>query len=315
MKSIWKYLTTHVREDFHATQYLLIVLFLILSIGFNYQFDFNDRFLNTQTGFLKFFYRFLFFSVAYYAASFIVNISKKQVQVFNQRAFWLRSILAIAVLSLDSSLPFLGGWLESSFDPHLYNWAYKVGVNLISFFTVCLPLFAFYFFFERNQKHLYGLRATHVDLRPYFQMLLIMLPILLVASFNSSFQRQYPMYRTSSAHTYLDVPEWVTVSVYELAYGLDFITVELLFRGFMVIGMIGVLGRSAVLPMAVTYCFLHFGKPPGEAISSVVGGYILGVIAMETRSIWGGIIVHVGIAWMMETIAFAQKAFQSNNFP
>ena len=99
---------------------------------------------------------------------------------------------------------------------------------------------------------------------------------------------------------------------YELAYGLDFVTVEFLFRGFMVIGMIGVLGRQAVLPMAVTYCFLHFGKPAGEAISSVFGGYILGVIALETRSIWGGIIVHAGIAWMMEIIAYVQEVVGAN---
>ena len=136
-----------------------------------------------------------------------------------------------------------------------------------------------------------------------------MLPILIAASFNSGFQHQYPMYKPSDAHTYLDVPEWVTVLGYEIAYGLDFITVELLFRGFMVIGMITVLGRSSVLAMAAVYCFLHFGKPPGEAISSVFGGYILGVIAYETKSIWGGIIVHLGIAWMMEIIAFIQKSF------
>jgi hypothetical protein len=43
-----------------------------------------------------------------------------------------------------------------------------------------------------------------------------------------------------------------------------------------------------------------------EAVSSIFGGYILGVIALQTRSIWGGILVHVGIAWMMEAIAWLQ---------
>jgi hypothetical protein len=72
--------------------------------------------------------------------------------------------------------------------------------------------------------------------------------------------------------------------------------------------MMGVLGRGAVLSMAVLYCTLHFGKPMGEAISSIFGGYILGVVAYETKSIWGGVIVHIGIAWMMEIIAFLQKS-------
>lgn len=118
------------------------------------------------------------------------------------------------------------------------------------------------------------------------------------------------MYKTSEAHLYLEVPEYITVMIYELAYGLDFVTVEFLFRGFMVIGLMHVVGRRAVLAMAVVYCFLHFGKPAGEAISSIFGGYILGVIAFETRSIWGGIIVHLGIAWMMEIIGFVQRQLQ-----
>ncbi|NBP70611.1 MAG: CPBP family intramembrane metalloprotease [Cytophagia bacterium] len=134
-----------------------------------------------------------------------------------------------------------------------------------------------------------------------------MLPLLLSASFLESFQRQYPMYKSNNAYLLLNVPEWVTALTYEIAYGLDFITVELLFRGFLVIGMIKILGRNAIVPMAVIYCMLHFGKPMGEAISSIFGGYILGVVAYETRSVWGGIIVHMGIAWLMEIIAYGQK--------
>jgi hypothetical protein len=117
-------------------------------------------------------------------------------------------------------------------------------------------------------------------------MILIMLPILTAASFHSSFLKTYPLYKSTSVHTFFGVGEWIPVLGYELAYGFDFITVELLFRGFMVIGMINILGRNSILPMAVTYCFLHFGKPPGEAISSVFGGFILGVIAYETKSVW-----------------------------
>jgi hypothetical protein len=58
--------------------------------------------------------------------------------------------------------------------------------------------------------------------------------------------------------------------------------------------------------MISVYCFLHFGKPMGEAISSIFGGYILGVIAYNTKSISGGIIVHMGVAWMMDFFAYLQ---------
>jgi len=307
MRSIWKYFSNHVRQDFNTTQYTLIFIFLACSIFINYQLGFENNVLDNLKGFPKFAWRFLFFCVAYFSTLLITAYSKKEKQFLYQKSFWFKSLLALAALSLDSSLPFLQGWTHKIFPPQVQYWGYKVCVNLISFFTILLPLMVFYWYCEKDETHYYGLRAKHFDTRPYFQMVLIMMPILIGASFHSSFLRAYPLYPSSTAHTYLNVPEWITVVGYELAYGLDFITVEFLFRGFMVIGMISLLGRNAILPMAATYCFLHFGKPPGEAISSVVGGYILGVIAFETKSIWGGIIVHLGIAWLMELIAFIQK--------
>jgi hypothetical protein len=307
MLSIWKYLSSHLRQDFNGLQYLLIGAFLTGSIYLNYRNDFQHNFLDQQTGFMKFFYRLIFFSTAYYTTLIITCLLKHKGEVFKLRSFWIKSILALSLLSLDSSVPFLQGWIDHMLSPQIQNWGYRVSVNLISFFTILLPLYIFFRFYEKNETHFYGLSAKNFDTRPYFQMILIMLPILVAASFHGSFLRTYPLYKSTMAHTFLGVPEWITVLGYELAYGLDFITVEYLFRGFMVIGTISILGRNSILPMAATYCFLHFGKPPGEAMSSVLGGYILGVVAYETRSIWGGVIVHLGVAWMMELIAFTQK--------
>lgn len=88
--------------------------------------------------------------------------------------------------------------------------------------------------------------------------------------------------------------------MYEISYGLDFFSIELFFRGLLVIGLSRYAGEKAILPMAVFYCTIHFGKPLGECISSFFGGMILGVIAMRTRSILGGLIAHLGLAWLME---------------
>ena len=202
-----------------------------------------------------------------------------------------------------------GNWISVLAEPDLQFWMYKVVINLIGIFTILLPLVLIYLGIDQQENHYYGLYPKRFDFSPYFWMLALMLPLMVSASFFPSFLNQYPMYKISNAHLVLDVPEWLTVLIYEFAYGFDFITVEFLFRGFMVIGMTHILGRNAVLAMVVTYCFLHTGKPLGEAISSVFGGYLLGVIAYETKSIWGGVIVHVGIAWMMEVIGFSQKYF------
>ncbi len=180
-------------------------------------------------------------------------------------------------------------------------------VNVCSLFIMLVPLLLFHRFGEKKHHFYYGLAPKTLDYKPYLMMLAIMLPLIAIASFNPGFLRQYPMFKATDAYLWFGVPEWFTTALYELVYGLDFITVEFLFRGFMVIGMSSILGRSAILPMAAAYCFIHFGKPPGEAISSIVGGTILGIIALETKSIWGGIMVHIGIAWMMELAAFLQK--------
>ena len=308
MKKIWKFLAHHVKEDFNVRAYGLIFLFLVASVLVNYLFDFEDTYLDPLKGLPKFFAYFLFYGFAYFSALLILHFTRKENTFFKKREFWIRSLLAIGLLSLDGSQPFLHEAINASFSVQIQYWTYKVLTNLVGLFFVMLPLLAFHRYYDNNENYYYGLRPHQFDTRPYFQLLLLMLPLIIGASFNDAFLRQYPMYKVTQAYTVLGVPEWVTVAAYEAVYGMDFINVELLFRGFLVIGMIAVLGRQAVLAMAVTYCYLHFGKPAGEAISSIFGGYILGVVAFETRSIWGGVIVHMGIAWSMELVAFIQKS-------
>jgi len=93
---------------------------------------------------------------------------------------------------------------------------------------------------------------------------------------------------------------WWYKLIYEISYGIDFFSIELFFRGFLVFAFVRYVGADAVLPMAVFYCSIHFGKPLFECISSFFGGMLLGIIAYRTQSILGGIMVHLGIAWMME---------------
>jgi hypothetical protein len=88
--------------------------------------------------------------------------------------------------------------------------------------------------------------------------------------------------------------------LYELSYGSDFFSIELFFRGFLVLAFARYAGKDAILPMAIFYCAIHFGKPLAECISSFFGGIILGVVSYHTRTILGGFLVHVGLAWLME---------------
>lgn len=307
MKKIWRYLAHHVQQDFHPVVYVVVALFLAQSLYVNYTIDFEDGFLDQQKGFTKFAGFFLFFATGYGFVLTAYALTGRGEGFWRKKEFWIKSVSGLSLLALDSSVPFLRPALDAWVQPALQFWAYKISVNVIILFLVTLPLLTYYYLHDRHEGHVYGLRPQHFDTRPYFIMLAIMLPVVVGASFHGSFIRQYPMYRGGGAAGHMGVAEWVTAVPYELAYGLDFATVEFFFRGFMVIGMMRVLGRKAVLAMAVIYCFLHFGKPAGEAISSIVGGYVLGVIAYDTRSIWGGIIVHLGIAWLMECMGYLQK--------
>lgn len=307
MKKLWHALRDQWREDFHLPQFVAVAVVLAACVYVNYRFDFEDQFLEPLPPLTKWLAYAIFYASAYYGTLLTYTVFRKQSHFWRQRTFWGRSALALTVLSLDSSRPYLTELIQYAFAPELHYWGYKVVVNLISFFTIILPVYIFYRWRERTDNTFYGLHPKGFDARPYLIMLLIMTPLILAAAQTPGFLRQYPMYKTNSAAAYLGVPEWVPAMTYELAYGADFITVEFLFRGFFVLGLMSILGRSAILPVAVAYCFLHFGKPAGEAISSLFGGYILATIAYSTRSVWGGVMVHVGIAWGMELVAFVAK--------
>ena len=197
-------------------------------------------------------------------------------------------------------------WSQQLFNGQIYVFAYYCLHNLQSVLTIVLPLFLFYKLADPYPSNFYGMAPKRKGLVLYALMLALMIPLITLASFQPDFLQSYPTYHDTNANEFFGVPEWVTALVYELCYGWDFVPTELLFRGFLVIGMARVLGPGAVLPMAVWYCTIHFGRPLGEAISSLFGGYLLGVLALSTRSIWGGLLIHIGIAWGMEIAAFLQ---------
>ena len=147
--------------------------------------------------------------------------------------------------------------------------------------------------------------------RPYLLMLLIMMPLIAAASTQPDFLAMYPKLKLITDVSVVNRLTWWQKLLFELSYGSDFITIELFFRGFLIIAFMKWAGRDAILPMACFYCTIHFGKPLGECISSYFGGMILGIIVYHTRSILGGLMVHLGIAWMMEIGGYIGNAFKS----
>lgn len=234
----------------------------------------------------------LFTGIGYLAHS----IFNKDTRFWKQPGFILLLTAGLAIFAFRSSFHEHLYWIE-----HLSG-SEQASVNRLTFsdlFRLCylvIPVTVIWLIADRKTQPLYGLTAHAPHWKTYFLLLACMIPLVLLASTQSDFLAVYP--RVDKLIR-LDAPVW-KLWLYELCYGLDFFSIELFFRGFMIMAFTRYVGVNAVLPVACFYLAIHFGKPMGEAISSFFGGTILGLIAWQTRSIYGGLIVHVGIAWMME---------------
>ncbi len=309
MTQLIDYVVGYFREDFHPGYYAAIAFFLAAAFTINFSTDFKLDVLNpTIREPIGFFYFVLFYGVAYYFAVFAWAWFHGSTSLLRSRAFWGVSGFAIASLALDNystNLPRAIVAAAQVPEP-IRHWVGMCLWNLDRVFAIALPVLLFRRFIDRQPGWFYGLELRGFDWRPYVVMLGIMVPLITWASFQPSFLTTYPTYRTGSAEPWLGVSRAATFGVYEATYALRYVSIELFFRGFMVLGLERTLGRAVLMPMVTVYAFWHFGKPLPEAIGSIVAAYVLGVFALRSRSIVGGILVHVGAALAMEAAAYLQ---------
>jgi membrane protease YdiL (CAAX protease family) len=90
-------------------------------------------------------------------------------------------------------------------------------------------------------------------------------------------------------------------------YGVQFLALELFFRGWMLGALRKSMGSAAVFAMAVPYCMIHYGKPYLETHGAIVAGIVLGSLALRTRSIYAGFLVHITVAFAMDFLALYRR--------
>ncbi|MGK0404792.1 MAG: membrane protease YdiL (CAAX protease family) [Oleispira sp.] len=120
-----------------------------------------------------------------------------------------------------------------------------------------------------------------------------------LVSFREDFASHYPFY--DLAHK-----SWLDLILWECIYILQFIAVEFFFRGFLVNGLRIPFGSLSVAIMCLPYLMLHFPKLWLESFGAISFGFFLGILALRSKSIWGGVWVHVAIALMMDSMAMMQ---------
>ncbi|OFY69794.1 MAG: hypothetical protein A3G23_14380 [Bacteroidetes bacterium RIFCSPLOWO2_12_FULL_37_12] len=308
MKKIINNLIEYSTQQFHFVFLICMAVFLSICISINYYFDFEHKVLDTITqSWLQVSSYFLFYALAYFPVFIGYCYFFNKQNLLKNYTFWLSSAVGILTLSINSSMHFQYWMAKFMVSADLTYWVAKCLRNLFSSLQIFTCLYLFWFFYDRKKEIFYGFTLKGFHFSPYLIMWFIMLPLIFWASFQPDFLAKYPTYKGSTAESFLGMNYLFTLGIYELFYGFDFTFIELLFRGFFVIGIARIIGPSAVFPMVSMYCFLHFGKPLGECVSSVFGGYILGVIALYSRNIFGGVCIHIGVAWTMELFAILQK--------
>jgi membrane protease YdiL (CAAX protease family) len=149
---------------------------------------------------------------------------------------------------------------------------------------------------ERLRDYNVSARGFFRHLWIYAVMFVVFSPIVIIASTSDSFRDTYPFYRMAN-RSYFDLVAW------ESLYIVQFLSLEFFFRGFLLQGLRRVLGSNAIFVMVVPYNMIHYGKPMPETLGAIGAGLVLGTLAMRTRSIWGGVLIHVGVAMSMDILA------------
>lgn len=287
MKKIINLLKEFIREDF-GWHYLPQLLILIVLFFINYSDNYNLPNIH------------LFPFLVIFIAGFIFHNIKMNIRNI------LFILFALIIIWINYSTKFYFNEIFTffSFKYELKSFIYKNFISIQKFLALCLPLIPIYLIQKKDLKNFYGLSNKGFEIKPYLIMLCIMIPFIFIAGESDSFQRIYPRYKPEIAENNGLLSEYFSITFFEIFYFFRFFAVEVFFRGFLVIGLSKLIDKKAILPIAILYSAWHFGKPLGEAIGAFFGGYILGILAYKTESIYGGIMIHYGVALLMELSAW-----------
>ncbi|HUM96885.1 MAG TPA: hypothetical protein PK275_03465 [Chitinophagaceae bacterium] len=303
MNTIIIYIKQFVKEQ-DARIFAAISFFISICIFFNYYFHLDDG-IRKNNLLIKLCLWLVVFAVAFVIPYLIIsyfkpsNLLRHTVFIF---LLFIAPLIFALKLTLDFNIRFSSDYNLNNYWQHVIYWP---GLLLITLFIVYL----IWLRLDKGRQPFYGFSSKGINWKPYWLLLLLMIPLIALASTQADFLAVYPKMQAVTGAQYEIGFSWWQKILFEISYGIDFINIEFFFRGFLVLAFLKWAGKDCILPMACFYCAIHFGKPLGECISSYFGGIILGVIVYHTRSIYGGLMVHLGIAWLMELGGFIGNTF------
>jgi len=307
IKLLFQDFLAFLRQDYKFLPYCYAALIIVSSIVFIYTTDIGWAIakgkIPTSNGIVN---SVLMFTVIYFLVAVPVLILQGKYKEISKPHFYLKGLVLIVFIAISANF----SWRErldlSNMSFSEQNFIFRTIWRMNNIIWVLPVLILLRIFVDKKIKGLYGLCSGNHHVKAYLSLYLFTLPILIAVAFTPGFLSYYPMGRPWVFEGLFGNPAWLNTTIYETIYMSDFIMVELIFRGALVIGMGTAIGRSAVLPMVAVYVALHFGKPAMETISAIFGGFFLGTLAFQTKHIWGGVIIHMGIALAIELIRFVQ---------
>ncbi len=185
------------------------------------------------------------------------------------------------------------GWSE------LCEYAWWTGVHFLSY--VVLPMICITYFFKQRMRDFgWQINQTPQHWRGYLFLLSPILVFVYLVSLGKDFVNHYPFYSLAGR-------SWADLLGWEFLYLCQFVFLEFFFRGFIVNALRPAIGANAVWVMCVPYLMIHFPKLWLEATGAIFFGLFLGILALRSRSIWGGVLVHAGVAVSMDMAALVRK--------
>lgn len=176
---------------------------------------------------------------------------------------------------------------------HQHLWAHLSAVVLL----MIVPLVVCFWLEGWTPRDLgFRIRGAGSEMLVVLVLWAAMIPLVWAVHDTESFARTYP--RLEAARTSAEL-----YVLYESVYLVKWIAWEFFFRGFMLFGLGRDFLNRAVLVSTIPFALMHFGKPELETAAAVVAGLVLCFIALRSKSIWPGVVLHWLVASTMDFFA------------
>ena len=314
IKFLWEDFVEFIKFDFKPLPYIYALTVIALSIVFAYTTELGGEIVRGYEPFPnRYANSILMYSGLYFLVAVPMLVLQGKYKTVNKLHFYLKGFALTATIGFTDIFSWTHYLDLSDFDISERIYLSKFLWRSKSLLFELPVLLLLRFLVDKEVKGLYGICRGKHHIKAYLWLFLLVMPILIAVSFTPDFLSYYPIGKTWTYSSGIlndsgvfGCRVWTNLLAFELVYIASFLMVELVFRGALVIGMGTVIARSAVLPMVAVYVALHFGKPVLETISAIFGGFALGALAYQSKHIWGGVIIHMGIAFAIEVIRLLQ---------